>query len=322
MNRRDLIALLGSAATWPLAARAQQDGRMRRVGLLMIGGGLADSLLQPAFREGMAKLGWVEGRNLRIDVRAPAGPRLAADAEELANLHPDVIFAYTGAALRAAQRATQTTPIVFVGGGDPAQVNLTGGIARPTGNATGFANNISSLGSKWLELLKRAAPRTTRVARVYDAEISERDLADIIGPVDARLAVATFDMPVRDTDEIERAISTFAAEPTGGLLLTGPFPTIKIEAILRLALRYRLPTMRGSAKLVAEGLLMSNGPDSVDMVRDAASYVDRILRGAKPSDLPVQYPTKFPLVINLKTARAIGLEISPSLLAIADEIIE
>jgi putative ABC transport system substrate-binding protein len=157
---------------------------------------------------------------------------------------------------------------------------------------------------------------------VYDAEISERDLADIIGAADARSVVATFDMPVRDTDEIERAISTFAAEPTGGLLLTGPFPTIKIEAILRLALRYRLPTMRGSAKLVAEGLLMSNGPDSLDMVRDAASYVDRILRGAKPTDLPVQYPTKFPLVINLKTARAIGLEISPSLLAIADEVIE
>jgi len=322
IRRREFITLLGGAAVWPRAAWAQPSERLRRVGLLMIGGGLADSLLQPAFREGMAKLGWVEGRNLRIDVRTSAGPRLAADAEELANLHPDVIFAYTGAALRAAQRATQTIPIVFVGAGDPAQYNLTGGIARPTGNATGFANNISSLGSKWLELLKQAAPRTTRVARVYDPEISERDLADIIGAADARLAVATFDMPVRDTDEIERAISTFAAEPTGGLLLTGPLPTIKTDAILRLAVRYRLPTMRGSVKLVAEGLLMSYGPDSLDMVRDAASYVDRILRGAKPSDLPVQYPTKFPLVINLKTARAIGLEISPSLLAIADEVIE
>jgi putative ABC transport system substrate-binding protein len=274
----------------------------------------------PAFREAMAKLGWVEGRNLRIDFRASAALRLVADAEELANLHPDVIFAYSGAALRAAQRATQTIPIVFVGAGDPAQLNLTGGIARPKGNATGFANNIASLGSKWLELLKQAAPRTTKVARIHDPEVSGRRLADIIGAGDA--LVATVDMPVRDMDEIERAISTFAAEPNGGLLLTGPLSAIKIDAILRLAVRYRLPTMRGSSKLVAEGLLMSNGPDTLDMVRDAASYVDRILRGAKPGDLPVQYPTKFPLVINLKTARAIGLEIPPTLLAIADEVIE
>jgi putative ABC transport system substrate-binding protein len=321
MRRREFITLLGGAATWPLAVRAQQAERVRRIGLLT-GGSLADSILQPAFRDAMAKLGWVEGRNLRIDIRASATGRLGADAEELVNLHPDVIFAFSGVALRAAQRATQTIPIVFVGAGDPDQLNLTGGIARPTGNATGFANSIASLGSKWLELLKQAAPATTKVARVYDPDVSSRGLADIIGAAHAGLPVAVLDMPVRDTDEIERAIGTFAAEPNGGLLLTGPIGAANTDAILRLAVRYRLPTMRGSLKLVADGLLMSNGPDTLGMIPDAASYVDRILRGAKPSDLPVQYPTRFPLVINLKTAKAIGLEIPPTLLAIADEVIE
>jgi putative tryptophan/tyrosine transport system substrate-binding protein len=322
MRRRDFITFLGgAAAAWPLAARAQQAERMRRVGVLAAGS-LADALFQPVFREAMAKSGWVEGHNLQIDFRPSEAPRLAADAEELVRLHPDVIFAFSGAAVRAAQRATRVIPIVFVGLGDPAQINFTGGVARPMGNATGFANNISTLGSRWLDLLKQAAPRTTKVARIYDPDVSGRTLADIIGLADARLSVAVSDMPVRDTDEIERAISTFAAEPNGGLLLTGPISGIKTDAILRLALQYRLPTMRGSAKLVADGLLMSNGPDTLALVRDAASYVDRILRGARPGDLPVQYPTKFPIVINLKTARAIGLEIPQTMLAIADEVIE
>jgi putative ABC transport system substrate-binding protein len=279
-----------------------------------------------AFREGLAKLGWVEGRNLRIDFRASYFGRLAVDAEELVNLRPDVIFAITGPAARAAQQRTQTIPIVFVGGGDPADNNLVGGIARPTNNVTGFANNFISLGGKWVELLKQVAPRLTRVADVANSNrefpIRGGGLRDVIGTAAAQLAISTISMPFRNLDEIARAINAFAAEPNGGLLVTGTHPDENIKAILGLALQHRLPTMYGAGKFVAEGLLMSNGPDVTDMARRASSYVDRILRGAKPSDLPVQYPTKFPLVINLKTAKAIGLEIPSNVLALADEIVE
>jgi putative ABC transport system substrate-binding protein len=292
---------------------------------MLTAGGLNAPITQAAVREELAKLGWVEGRSLRIDVRTSGDDprRLATDAEELVNLRPDVIFAYTGAAARAAQRRTQTIPIVFVGGGDPAENNLVGSVARPT-NVTGFANNFGSLGGKWVELLKQAAPRLTRVASVFDPEFAfgGGSVRDVIGAAAAQLAITTINMPVRNLDEIARAINAFAAEPNGGLLINGAHPDENIRAILGLALQHRLPTMFGAGKLVAEGLLMSNGPDLTDMARRASSYVDRILRGAKPSDLPVQYPTKFPLVINLKTAKAIGLEIPPTVLALADEVIE
>ena len=324
MRRRDFIAGFAGAAMWPLAARAQQAERVHRIGVLTAGG-LNTPITQAAFREELAKLGWVEGRSLRIDFRASDPGRLATDAEELVNLRPEVIFAFTGAAARAAQLRTQTIPIVFVGGGDPAENNLVGGIARPTSNVTGFANNFASLGGKWVELLKQAAPRLTRVASVFDPEFAlggAAPIRDVIGTAAAQLAITTISMPVRNLDEIARAINAFAAEPNGGLLMTGAHPDENIKAILGLALQHRLPTMFGAGKLVAEGLLMSNGPDLSDMARRAASYVDRILRGAKPSDLPVQYPTKFPLVINLKTAKAIGLEIPPTVLALADEVAE
>jgi putative ABC transport system substrate-binding protein len=328
MRRREFVTLLGGmAAAWPLAARAQQAERMRRIGMLTAGG-LNIPVEQAAAREELAKLGWVEGRSLRIDVRdSTADPsRLAADAEELVNLRPDVIFAFTGAAARAAQQRTRAIPIVFVGGGDPAESNLVGSVARPT-NVTGFANNFASQGAKWVELLKQAAPRLTRVASVFDPEFTVQaspggGVRGAIGTAAAQLAITTINMPVHNPDEIARTIGAFAAEPNGGLLITGAHPGGNIEAILRLALQHRLPTMYGAGKLVADGLLMSNGPDLVDMARRASSYVDRILRGAKPGDLPVQYPTKIPLVINLKTAKAVGLEIPPTVLALADEVIE
>jgi putative ABC transport system substrate-binding protein len=237
----------------------------------------------------------------------------------VANLHPEVIFAYAGVAARAAQQATKTIPIVFVGAGDPAEADLTGSVSRPTGNATGLGNTFASQGGKWLELLKGAAPRITRVARIHNPEIG---LGQALGISAAapKLGIALAEMPLRNPDEIERAIDAFAAEPDGGLLLTGPQPDL--DVVLRLAMRHRLPTMFGATKLVAAGLLMSNGPDIYELTRGAASYVDRILRGAKPSELPIQYPTKLPLVVNLKTAKVIGLEIPPALLAIADEVIE
>jgi putative ABC transport system substrate-binding protein len=323
MRRRDFITLLGgAAAAGPLGARAQQAERLRRIGMLRGGGPIVPPALV-AFREELAKLGWVEGRSLQIDFRA-SGPGLVAnDAEELANLHPDVIVAFSGAAARAAQRLTQTIPIVFVGGGDPAENNLVGSITRPT-NLTGFANNFASLGGKWVELLKQAAPRLTRVASVFNPEFAlpGSGVRDVIRTAAAQLAITTISMPVRNPYEITRAIAEFATEPNGGLLMTGANSGENIKAILGLALQHRLPTMFGPTKLVEDGLLMSNGPDYIDMARRASSYVDRILRGAKPSDLPVQYPTKIPLVINLKTAKAIGIEIPPTLLAIADEVIE
>jgi putative ABC transport system substrate-binding protein len=327
IGRREFITLLGGAAAWPLSARGQQAERVRRIGMLTAGG-LNIPIEQAVAREELAKLGWVEGRNLRIDVRASGADagHLAADADELVNLRPDVIFAFTGAAARAARQRTQTIPIVFVGGGDPAENNLVGAIARPT-NVTGFANNFASLGGRWVELLKQVAPRLTRVASVFDPDFAlfalpGSGVRDVIGKAAAQLAITAINMPVRNLDEIVRAINAFATEPNGSLLITGAHPDGNIEAILGLALQHRLPTMYGAGKLVAEGLLMSNGPDLVDIARRASSYVDRILRGAKPSDLPVQYPTNFPLVINLKTAKAIGLEIPTTVLARADEVIE
>jgi putative tryptophan/tyrosine transport system substrate-binding protein len=326
MQRREFISLLGgAAAVWPLGARAQQADRVRRVGFLAAGGPIVP-LARAAFREELAKLGWIEGRNLQIDYRVVGAEpgRLAAGADELVTLSPDVIFAYTGAAARAAQQRTKSIPIVFVGGGDPSQSNLAGGIARPVGNITGFANNFASLGGKWLELLKQAAPHLTRVASVFDPDLADAGAA-IRGMIEAagvQLAIPTIRAPVRNPDDIARVINAFAAEPGGGLLLSGPQPENNLRTILGLALQHRLPTLWGANKLAADGLLMSNGPDLVEMSRGAASYVDRILRGAKPSDLPVQYPTKFPLVLNLKTARALGLDIQPTLLAIADEVIE
>jgi putative ABC transport system substrate-binding protein len=331
MRRRDFVTLLGGAAAWPLAARAQQPERVRRVGVLTPGYADKDDSYQIAiatFREELAKLGWVEDRNLHIDYRFygadPDGR--AADADELVNIRPDVIFAVTGAAARAVLRRTQVIPIVFAGGGDPVENNLAASIARPTGNITGFGNDFALQGGKWVELLKRAAPRITRIAHLTDPDLgidaSGAGLAAVIDRAAAQLAINLIRMPLRNPKEIEGGIDTFAAEPNGALLLTGSNTAANLKAIFRLAMQHHLPTMQGAGKRVAEGLLMSNGADFLDLVRGGSTYVDRILRGAKPSDLPVQYPTRFPLVINLKTAKVIGLDIPPTLLALADEVIE
>jgi putative tryptophan/tyrosine transport system substrate-binding protein len=332
MKRREFIAGLGAAA-WPLAARAAET--QRRLGALLFGRD-DDPVYQSvlgAFREGLATFGWVEGRNLGIDYRFAGGDpsRLAADAEELVNLRPDVIFAGTGPAARAVQQRTSVIPIVFMGGGDPASNGMVGSIARPGGNMTGFANSFGSLGGRWLELFKEAVPRLTRVADMTGVadiffpmgDLSARnDLRASIATAAAQLGVTIITMPVRNAVEIEPKISAFAAEPDGGLLVT-PANPVSLEVIGRLALYHHLPLMLagGNGRFV-EGMLMSHGADGYDLVRRAASYVDRILRGAKPSELPIQYPTKFELVVNLKTAKAIGVTIPEAFLALADEVID
>jgi len=330
MKRRDFITVLGGAAAWPLVARAQQAEPVRRVGALL--DGTKDSPLSQsniaALRERLAMLGWVEGGNLRVDYRFADGDpdRLAVYAEELVNLRPDLILAITGPAARAVQQRTAVIPIVFMGGGDPASSGLVDNVARPGGNMTGIANFFGSLGGKWLELFKEAVPGLTRVAHVFSAnEATANPRSEIRTSMDAaaaRLGVTIVRIEVHNTAEIEPAISAFAAAPHGGLLGTGSASTAHYEAIRRLALHYRLPLMYGGAAIVEESILMSHGPDALDLVRRAASYVDRMLRGAKPSELPVQYPSKFELVVNLKTAKAIGVTIPEAFLSRADEVIE
>jgi putative tryptophan/tyrosine transport system substrate-binding protein len=232
---------------------------------------------------------------------------------------------YTGTAALAVQRRTSVIPIVFVGGGDANLNGLVGNIARPEGNMTGFASSFRSLGGRWLELFKEAVPYLTRVADISSVdELSVRanEFRAIIAAAGAQLGITIIRMPVRNTVEIETAISAFAAEPNGGLLLNGINPSSTFDAIYRLALYHHLPLMYGGAVIRGTGLLMSHGADQRDLVRRASSYVDRILRGAKPSELPVQYPTKFQLVVNLKTAKAIGVTIPETFLARADQVIE
>ena len=325
MRRREFIAGLGGAATWPLARPLAAEAQ-RRVGALLDApeNDPGSRSIVVAFQEGLATFGWVEGRNLRIDFRFAGRDltRLPAYAEELVSLRPDVIFAMSGPVARAVQQHTQVIPIVFVGGGDPTSSGMVRNIARPEGNMTGFANIFGSLGGRWLELFKEAVPRLTRVADIFFAnEISVRnELRATIPAAATQLGITIIRTPVRNAVEIEPAISAFADQPDGGLLLTGVTPFASLEAIKRLALYYHLPLMYGGA--ADPGFLMAHGPDMLDVARRASSYVDRVLRGAKPSELPVQYPTKFALVVNLKTAKAIGVTIPEAFLAQADQVIE
>jgi putative ABC transport system substrate-binding protein len=332
MRRRDFITLLGSAAAWPLAARAQQDTRVRRVGLLVntVENDRGQQANLGVLRESLAKLGWTEGRNLRMDLRWGAGDpdRLQAHAAELVRLGAEVIVADAGAATRAAHRATQTVPIVYMAGGDPVVIGMVQNIARPEGNITGFSGALPSFAGKWLELLKEAAPHLTRVAILYNPELLSTGMRSaymsVISEAGATLAVQLSETPVRDPIEIVRALDAHAAEPNGGLIV---LPTTTAggnrEILFRMAQQRRLPAIySGDRYLVADGALMSYGPDSADQTRRAAAYVDRLLRGAKVSELPVQFPTKYKLIVNLKTAKAIGLDIPPTLLATADEVVE
>ena len=329
MRRREFISLLGgAAAAWPFAARAQQGERMRRIGVLMP---LAEddpegqSRLR-AFVQGLQQLGWTDGRNLRIDIRWGAGDaeRIRRYAAELAALAPDVILAGGGAVIPSLLQATRTVPIVFVNVADPVGAGYVNSLARPGGNATGFILYEYSLGAKWLELLKELAPQMTRTAVIRDPTIpAGAGQFGAIQSVAPSIGVELSPLSVREPSEIENAVAAFARGSNGGLIVTGsPLATTHSNLIVALAARHKLPAIYYERFFVAAGGLISYGPSFVDQFRRAAGYVDRILKGEKPADLTVQAPTKYELVINLKTARALGLDVPPSLLARADEVIE
>jgi putative tryptophan/tyrosine transport system substrate-binding protein len=330
MRRRDFITLLGgAAATWPLAARAQQTGKMRRIGVLMSAVESDPRGLEyiTAFAQGLAELGWTVGRNVRIEYRWGAGDldRFRSYAAELVALSPDVVLASAGSIVSAFQQASRTVPIVFVTTIDPVGGGWVESLSRPGTNATGFASYEFSMSGKWLELLKELAPGIKRVAVIRDPSVpaGSGGLA-AIQTVAPSLSVELTPVGVRDASEIERAITAFARGPNGGLIMVGPTSSVQRhrDLIVALAARHRLPAVYPQRAFVISGGLISYAADPIDQYRRAAGYVDRILKGEKPADLPVQAPTKFELVINLKTAKALALEVPPTLLARADEVIE
>jgi putative ABC transport system substrate-binding protein len=329
MKRREFVTLLGGTAlTWPMAARAQQPERMRRIGVLL--STAADdpesSARTASFLKGLQQLGWIEGRNLRIDIRWAAGDAelYRKYAAELVALAPDVILASSSPTVAALQAATRTVPIVFAHAVDPVGAGFVDSLARPGGNATGFVLFEYGISAKWLELLKEIAPALKRVAVLRDSTTAAG-----MGQFGAIQSVApSFGMEVnpvslRDSGEIERGITAFAASPNGGLIITAaPLGTLYRELIIALAARHKLPAIYSSRFFAADGGLVYYGPDLTDQYRRAAGYVDRILKGEKPANLAVQAPTKYELAINLKTARALGITVPPSVLARADEVIE
>ena len=326
MNRREFITLLGGAAVaWPLAARAQQGERMRRIGVLSTGDDEEGYTRFAAFAQALERLGWSDGRNLRIDTRYATADNIHQHAAELAALAPDVLVAATGTATAAALlRATRTLPIVFVSVIDPVGAGFVASLARPGGNATGFTVYEYGMSVKWLELLKEIAPRVTRAAVLRDPAIASGiGQFGAVQAVAPGLGVELSPIDVRDAGEIERAVSAFARSPNGGLIVTGsPLVAVQRELVVKLAMRHKLPAVYFRRLFVDDGGLISYGPDFLDQHRQAAGYVDRILKGEKPADLPVQAPTKYETVINLKTAKALGLDMPSTLLARADEVIE
>jgi putative ABC transport system substrate-binding protein len=329
MRRREFITLVGGAtAAWPLAARAQQPERMRRVGVLMnvAADDPMSTLRVSAFAQAMQELGWTVGRNLRIDYRwGQADPdRLRKYAAELVTLAPEVIVSNANPSTTALQQATRSVPIVFVNQVDPVGAGFVESLARPGGNITGFTNFEYGLSGKWLELLKEIAPRVTRVAVLRD-RISASGTGQLgaIQSVAPSFGVELRPVDIRDPNAIERAIAAIARLPNSGMIVTGTGLALSHQAVIvRLAIQHGLPTVSAFRTHVEQGVLISYGPDSIDPHRRAAGYVDRILRGEKPADLPVQAPTKFELVINLKTAKTLGLDVPATLLARADEVIE
>jgi putative tryptophan/tyrosine transport system substrate-binding protein len=328
MKRREFISLVGGVAAWPLTALAQQGERMRRIGVLVLYAE-ADPEGQArvaAFVQTLQSLGWIIGRNVQIDIRwrvadAASSRRYAA---EMVALAPDVILTGASAATAAVQEATRTLPIVFVNVTDPVGAGYVASLARPGGNVTGFTFAEYGMSGKWLELLKEIAPRVTRVAVLRDPSLA-------IGPgqlgaiqsVAPSFGVEASPIDVRNADEIERAITDFARTANGGLIVTtSPGATLYRKLIIALAAQHRLPTVYFHSEFVKAGGLISYGPDPVAPYTQAASYVDRILKGEKPADLPVQAPTKNELVINLKTAKTLGLTVPPTLLSRANEVIE
>jgi putative ABC transport system substrate-binding protein len=329
MRRRDFITLLGgAAAAWPLAARAQQPARMRRIGFFSnLAADDPESLARnAAFLQGLQEFGWTAGRNVRIDYRWGAGDieRVRSYAAELVALAPDVILASGGSTVGQLLQASRTVPIIFVGVVDPVGGGFVASLARPGRNATGFTQYEYGMSAKWLELLKQMAPRVTRVAVMRDpSQTSGPAMLAAIQAVAPSFGVELSPVDVRDAGEIERAVTAFARGPNDGLIVVGnPAGTTHRELIMMLAARHQLPAIYPYRYFVAGGGLMSYGPDDIEPFRRAAGYVDRILKGEKPADLPVQAPTKYELAINLKTAKALGLTVPPNLLATADEVIE
>ena len=329
MRRRKFITLLsGAAAAWPLAARAQQPERMRRIGVLLTAA--ADSAefqaRVEAFQQALGQLGWSIGRNVRIDTRwaTTNADRIRTSAAELVALAPDVILASGETTMPALRQATRTVPTVFVQVADPVGAGLVDSLARPGGNVTGFMVFEFSLSGKWLELLKQIAPAVTRVAVLRDSAIGTgTSQFAVIQAVAPSLGVEAIPVNVHDASEIERSVGAFARSGNGGLIVTGGALTnAHRDLISALAARHRLPAVYPYRYFVAAGGLISYGPDVIDQYRRAAGYVDRILKGDKPADLPVQAPTKYELIINLKTAKALGIEVPATLLARADEVIE
>jgi putative tryptophan/tyrosine transport system substrate-binding protein len=328
VKRREIITLLGSAAAWPIAARAQQPQRVRRIGVFMPG--VADDVefqaFNAAFLQRLAELGWIVGRNVRIEYRWGAGDteRYRAIAAELVALAPEVAFGFGTATVSALQKASSSVPIVFANVADPVGGGLVASMARPGGNSTGFITHEFGFAGKWLELLKEMVPSIRRAAVMRDSAISSQiALFGSIQSVAPSLGVELRPIDTRDSGEIERAVSVFAGEPNGGLIVPlGARVLLHRNLIITLAARHRLPAVYPDRAFAAAGGLISYGSDQVDQMRLAAGYVDRILKGEKPADLPVQAPTKYELVVNLKTAKALGLDLPTTVLARADEVIE
>ena len=329
VGRRQFVILLGGLAAWPFATRAQQPDRVRRIGVLMAMAA-TDADAQPRIRtiqRGLEDLGWTEGRNIRIDYRWATvdAESLRAHAAELVGLAPDVIIGVATPVLMALRQETRSIPIVFVQVIDPVSRGFVTSLARPGGNITGFTNFDFPMGGKWVETIREIAPPITRVAVIFNPETAPyaEPFLRQIETAALSLNVKAFGAPVRDTAELERATSALATEPRGGMIiLPDVFTTVHRDLIVELAARHRLPAIYPFRYFATSGGLISYGVDALDLFRRSASYVDRILKGTSPSELPVQGPIKFELVINLKAATALGITAPPTLLARADEVIE
>jgi putative ABC transport system substrate-binding protein len=326
MKRRAFISLLGGAGAWPLAARAQQGQRVRRIAVIMgLAARDAEALLRVrAFESSWRELGWVEGRNIQVDYRFAPGDAAAfrAHAAALVAAGPEVILAFGTPVLAAVREATRSIPIVFVGVSDPDGTGVVASLNRPGGNITGFANFEPPMGGKWLQALKDAAPNVTRVAVLRNPAALARFMR-VIETMAPSLGLEAVECVARNANEIERAIDAFAGQANSGLIvMPDPVLTAPRRLIAELAAKHRIPAIYPFRNFVDDGGLMSYGVDIPDQARRAAFYIDRILKGEKPGDLPVQAPTKFELVINLRTAKALGLNLPDTLLARADEVIE
>jgi putative ABC transport system substrate-binding protein len=325
MRRREFITLLGGAVTWPLAARAQQPAKVARIGFLNLAPASAWSSRVEALRAGLRDLGWVEGKNIVIEFRwADNVSQLPALAAELVRMNVDVIFASSSTMVEPARQATKTTPIVVSNHADPIGTGHVASLNRPGGNITGLSELATELDAKALEMLKEAVPQATQIGVLWNPTTpSQVPGLQAVRAAGEKLGLALHIVPAATVEEFDDAFASMARERVGGVFVVpSPLATMERAPLVQLALRYRLPTMSASREIVEAGGLMSYGADRDDLVRRTALYIDKILKGAKPADLPVEQASRYQLVINLKTAKALGLDVSPSLLARADEVIE